>query len=117
MDGAEERRVGEDQPVVGGLAGEAGQRRFETFEVVVGEEARVGEELGEVGVTDRPSELARVCENVFKGTNTAPTRAAAKAAIAKSTRFGIRIPTREPLPMPAASRPRARAAERASAAA
>ncbi len=58
---------------------------------------------------------SRVCENVLTGTTSAPTRAAANAAIAKSTLLGMRMPTRDPLPMPSASIPFASVAERRSA--
>ena len=56
-----------------------------------------------------------VCENVLSGTNTAPTRVTANAATASSTLFGMRMPTRDPLPIPAARSPFATAADRVSA--
>ena len=99
------------------LAGEAGERRFEAFEVVVGEEARVGEELGEVGVTDRPSELARLRERVQGHEHGTDTRRRERGDRRSRRGSASGSPPASPCRCPAASRPWARAAERASAAA
>ena len=45
----------QEQRLVGALRGEPGQRGLEAFEVVVVQEARVREEVREVGVAQRPA--------------------------------------------------------------